>query len=626
MSEYKGIKGFQVQTRTEDPVPYAQALADNPYAGSWSSGGNLNTAKRQGAGFGTLTAGVYAGGNNPSPTTANVEEYNGTAWSEVNDMPTSHFALASSRNSPQTSGIVFGGTDPSNSGVSTESDSYDGTNWTETAEINTGRKQLGGAGSSSTAALAFSGNPGPGILTELWNGSSWTEVNDLNAQKQSPSYFGTSTAAIAAQGNPPATTTVESWNGTSWTEVAEMNTQRSRGAGMGTTTDGLVGGGLTPAPGNTAATEAWNGSVWTEVNDMGSARHELASGGTGSTGWAAGGYTSTEVASTEEWTFSGLPPSTPAADYSNAIIGDFYYNSTTGQFKDIFTGVGAWASSANLPSGKMGYAGGGSMTAAIVFGGNDSTSTDDNKTYEYNGSSWSEGGDMSEGVGYGGGGGIQTSAVSCGGYTGTVRSNCEEYNGTSWTTGGSLNTGRYNMGATVVGQANTNVNLIGGNIVPAPATAVQENYNGTAWTEIADLPSASYAGQATGTTTASIYFGGTGYSGTGANFDGSSWTTNSATMNTDRTDAAMSGSTTSAIIYGAGPPGKITELFDGTSWTEVGDLGTANPGKMGRVTTTTSNTEALSYGGYSTPVSPSGGTVTETWNLPDFTTKTVTTS
>ena len=45
MSEYKGIKGFQVQTRTEDPVPYAQALADNPYAGSWASGGALNTAR-----------------------------------------------------------------------------------------------------------------------------------------------------------------------------------------------------------------------------------------------------------------------------------------------------------------------------------------------------------------------------------------------------------------------------------------------------------------------------------------------------------------------------------------------------------------------------------------------------
>ena len=33
MSEYKGIKGFQVQTRTEDPSMHKQA--DNPYAGLW---------------------------------------------------------------------------------------------------------------------------------------------------------------------------------------------------------------------------------------------------------------------------------------------------------------------------------------------------------------------------------------------------------------------------------------------------------------------------------------------------------------------------------------------------------------------------------------------------------------
>ena len=45
MSEYKGIKGFQVQTRTEDPVPYAQALADNPYAGTWASGATTNTGR-----------------------------------------------------------------------------------------------------------------------------------------------------------------------------------------------------------------------------------------------------------------------------------------------------------------------------------------------------------------------------------------------------------------------------------------------------------------------------------------------------------------------------------------------------------------------------------------------------
>ena len=50
---------------------------------------------------------------------------------------------------------------------------------------------------------------------------------------------------------------------------------------------------------------------------------------------------------TEEWSFSGLEPSTtPAADYADAITGDFYYNSTTGQFKTVNTGgapIGTWA-------------------------------------------------------------------------------------------------------------------------------------------------------------------------------------------------------------------------------------------------------------------------------------------
>ena len=65
MSEYKGIKGFQVQTRTEDPTPYAQALADNPYGGSWAAGGTRNEARGAlgGSIMGTQTANVAAGVN-----------------------------------------------------------------------------------------------------------------------------------------------------------------------------------------------------------------------------------------------------------------------------------------------------------------------------------------------------------------------------------------------------------------------------------------------------------------------------------------------------------------------------------------------------------------------------------
>ena len=93
MSEYKGIKGFQVQTRTEDPVPYAQALADNPYAGSWSSGGNLNETSMLRAGFGTQTAAYACGGETSPGIIANVENYNGSAWTETTDLNTARTAI-----------------------------------------------------------------------------------------------------------------------------------------------------------------------------------------------------------------------------------------------------------------------------------------------------------------------------------------------------------------------------------------------------------------------------------------------------------------------------------------------------------------------------------------------------
>ena len=84
MSEYKGIKGFQVQTRTEDPTPYAQALADNPYAGAWASGGALNTARNHVGGAGISNNSALAVGGSVPPGSNLVENYDGTSWSEVN--------------------------------------------------------------------------------------------------------------------------------------------------------------------------------------------------------------------------------------------------------------------------------------------------------------------------------------------------------------------------------------------------------------------------------------------------------------------------------------------------------------------------------------------------------------
>ena len=58
---------------------------------------------------------------------------------------------------------------------------WDGTCWTEIANVTNSRTNGGGAG-TSTNALRFGGAPVPGgesVYTEAWNGTSWSEVADL---------------------------------------------------------------------------------------------------------------------------------------------------------------------------------------------------------------------------------------------------------------------------------------------------------------------------------------------------------------------------------------------------------------------------------------------------------------
>jgi len=124
--------------------------------------------------------------------------------------------------------------------------------------------------------------------------------------------MGTQTAALVASGSsggPPGYSTptnTESWDGTSWTEIAEVNTPRDRQFGNGVQTQALLFGGrvgpLAGPPGNTANTELWNGSSWTEINNMATARYNgssLPASGGAASAIAAGGHD--KVATTEEW-------------------------------------------------------------------------------------------------------------------------------------------------------------------------------------------------------------------------------------------------------------------------------------------------------------------------------------
>ena len=159
----------------------------------------------------------------------------------------------------------------------------------------------------------------------------------------------------------------------------------------GTQTSGLVFGGRTP-PATFTNTESWDGSAWTEVADLATSRSTGAGDGASSTNALFSGgvvLPNTLQTATEEWTFSGLDPSTtPAADYANAITGDFYYNSSSGQFKTVNAGVGAWAAGGNLDTPASNTAGAGTQTAAINFGGRNPPNTALTRSAQYDGTSW----------------------------------------------------------------------------------------------------------------------------------------------------------------------------------------------------------------------------------------------
>ena len=328
MSEYKGIQGNKVRNYTSDPdnpkegqVWYNETsntlkVSSLTSSGSWATGGSLNTGRRSMGGAGVSSSSALGfGGNSPGGDFANTESYNGSSWTEVADLNTARGNAGG--DGTQTSALFFGGTP---NPAKTETELWNGSSWTEVADLNTGRSGLAGAGADNTSALAFGGlGTPPGAskyaLAESWNGSSWTEVGDLNTARNNLMGFGIKSSAIANGGEavPGYVAFTESWNDTSWTEVADSNFQRSSGGTAGTNnTSGLIFGGYDHSPTDlrTNKTELWNGTSWSEQADLtGAGFTSMAGAGTASSAIAFGGEgpSNEQRTATEEWLGAGAP-------------------------------------------------------------------------------------------------------------------------------------------------------------------------------------------------------------------------------------------------------------------------------------------------------------------------------
>ena len=264
MATYKDIRGTHIKTVTTDPpaplngqmwynstTKIMKGFTSNP-AGSWASGGALNTGGIiPNNGAGTLTAGLIGGRlqeAGPSPgNKANTEQYNGTSFSEVNDLNTARSAGAMG-GLAYTSALWVGGQTPPLTG---KTESWNGSSWTEVNDLNNARRSNRGVGTSSQA-FAMGGYDGTSVsFCENWNGSSWTETTDQN-DAGGGACFGAYSDALKSSGQ-----TTELWNGSAWSSGSNASSPTGNRSGVGANTNaGFKSGGEPPNSGLTI-TEEW---------------------------------------------------------------------------------------------------------------------------------------------------------------------------------------------------------------------------------------------------------------------------------------------------------------------------------------------------------------------------------
>ena len=102
MAEYKGIVGTKIRNYTTNPdnpitgeVWYNETdqvlkfqYPNTTTAGSWATNPSLNTARADLGGGGIYTSALAFGGDKPPGRTGETESWNGSSWTEVNDMST----------------------------------------------------------------------------------------------------------------------------------------------------------------------------------------------------------------------------------------------------------------------------------------------------------------------------------------------------------------------------------------------------------------------------------------------------------------------------------------------------------------------------------------------------------
>jgi len=362
------------------------------------------------------------------------EEYNGTSWSEGNDLNTARLMSQQTGGGTQTDAIAFGGNiDPP---VTNSTENYDGTSWTTNSATLATARAAPGCG-TSTAAIAVGGRVPPNnqSLTEEYNksvtvitGAAWASIaNFPDSRAYSGGSGGTPTSTLVFGGytGPGLGGFVSSgaeFDGSSWTATGDYVIDVVGVAGLGPVTAGLGCGGYQDNATNVTTCAEYDGSSWTSSNSANVAGQGAKMAGTQTAG--------------------------SMGNRSGDTDGHEQYNGTN------------WTAAANTPDAKgAGSMMAGTQTALLMYGGE--ASGERNKTELFDGSSWTSGSNMNLDRRQGSHGGTQTYAIAGGGDSNPgIFGNTETWNGTSWVSSASMGTARfYQVGGTSVGPSGVTSNI-----------------------------------------------------------------------------------------------------------------------------------------------------------------------
>ena len=595
MATYREIHGKAIKTVTTNPSDDAAEgqiwfnSTDNTFKSivsleAMTSGTSMSNTRGQNgtAHNGTQNAALSVTGNNngggSNLVTNTSEEYNGSGWTSGGTYPISSFGSYGS--GVQTAALFSGGrTGSPPFPVTNTSASYNGTSFGAEGNLSTARQSAGCFGATENTSIAAGGHNVPGSYTdtEEYNGSAWTTVPATFPSQDNMGAAGVQTAAIA---NANGGTGTFLFDGSAWTGGPSMNTARSslNQAMMGLTQDAVVALGANPSANN--AIENYDGTSWTTSSaTLGTGRAQSASSGSNTAGVLFGGTTTAYVAVTEEYNRSA----------------------------SVFTAA-SWSSgpSMNTARDELGSALNAPAPTALAMGGyNSSPSAGLTICEEYNGSAWSESGDLNNITWQMAGAGTQTAAVSMGGAYNpfTIMANTEEYNGSTWTAVTAMPTATWGAGGT---GSQTAALVFGGNAPGIVSTTFE--YDGTNYSPGGALNTARTYTTGFGIQTAALCAGGNTPSKTGATeeYNGSAWTS-SGSLITARDSLCGGGAQTDGLVFtGSSGPGTpnilaVTEGYDGTAWSTRPSVSTARIFAEG-TGGTTSSAAAIIYGG-----APGGG-------------------